>query len=469
MKLFLHDTKTKSKREFIPHDSDRVTIYVCGPTVYDRVHVGNAVPPVVFDVLVRVLRAKYSHVKYVSNITDIEDKIIQRAATLGASPLDISKEYGLVYREDLDALFVQPPDEECWATEHLQEMQEAIATLIERRFAYVEDEHVLFDVQAFDEYGKLSNRSLEDMIDGARVEIAPYKKDPKDFVLWKPSPDDMIGWESPWGRGRPGWHIECSAMIHKHLGKTIDIHGGGSDLVFPHHENERAQSMCLHREDNFVRYWMHNGLLQFEGEKMSKSLGNTRMLHSLLTRYPGETIRYAILSGHYRQSLMWTEALLDQSHRSLTTLYQALRKADTVVSENRSIDDFSTTRLEQFPAMIAEALCDDLNTPNALAAMHAIAREMNKSDDISRLALLRDQLFSGGWLLGLLNQSAEEWFQGAARIDEAGIERKIAERVEARRTRDFDRADQIRDELLAQGIVIEDTRAGTTWRLERGR
>ncbi|MEQ9005505.1 MAG: cysteine--tRNA ligase, partial [Pseudomonadales bacterium] len=326
--LHLHDTRSGRKRPFEPADPQRVTMYVCGPTVYARVHIGNGRPAVVFDVLYRLLQVLYPRVDYVRNITDIDDKINAAARANGEPIAALTARFIDAYREDIAALGVLDPDEEPLATGHIDEIIAMIQALIAGNHAYVGDGHVLFHVPSDPDYGSLSHRSLEDMIDGARVDVAPYKRDPKDFVLWKPSTPELPGWDSPWGRGRPGWHIECSAMIKKHLGETIDIHGGGSDLTFPHHENEAAQSRCANRVDDYVRYWLHNGMLTLGQEKMSKSLGNIVTIHELLERHDGEVLRYALLSGHYRQALVWSDDLLTQATASLDRLYEALRGQD---------------------------------------------------------------------------------------------------------------------------------------------
>ena len=462
MDIWLHDSKSRSKRLFEPLNEEEISIYVCGPTVYDRAHIGNAVPTVVFDVLVRFLRVCYPRVKYVANITDIDDKINKKATETGESIFAITKKFAQYYREDVSALGVLPPDLETYATDHIPQIIELIDSLIEGGFAYEAEQHVLFHVPAFKEYGRLSNRTLEDMLDGARVEVAPYKKDPKDFVLWKPSTPDLPGWESPWGRGRPGWHIECSAMIRSHLGATIDIHGGGSDLLFPHHENELAQGSCL-GDASYVRYWMHNGMLNFAGEKMAKSVGNIVTINELLEDYDGEVIRYALLSGHYRQSLLFEERLLEQAKSSLETLYLARRRAEKSSSVEDQINDPSN-RLADYPEEVLTALADDLNTPRALSAMHGLARAINRESDLQKVRDLHRNLVRGSELLGVLSKSSSEYFQTDDSLDTAKIDELISLRKEARANKDFSRADEIRDQLVAMNIVIEDSRNGTTWR-----
>lgn len=463
MEIWLHDSKSRSKRLFEPLNPDQVTIYVCGPTVYDRSHIGNAVPPVIFDVLVRFLRVCYPSVKYVANITDIEDKINKRAAETNRSIFELTQTFGRLYREDISALGVLPPDVETRATDHIPQIIELTSELIEGGFAYEAEGHVLFHVPAFQRYGHLSNRTLADMIDGARVEVAPYKKDPKDFVLWKPSSEDLPGWESPWGRGRPGWHIECSAMIRTHLGHTIDIHGGGSDLLFPHHENELAQGSCLD-DEVYVRYWMHNGLLNYAGEKMAKSVGNIVTVAELLENYDGEVIRYALLSGHYRQSLLFEDRLLEQAIRSLHSLYTARRRGEQALGD-ASFQPMSSKNQEDYPTPVLEALADDINTPVALSVLHGIATELNKSVDHNEIKRLHRDLVQGSHLLGLLTKSSSIYFQSTSSIDEAEIEKLLVERQTARAERDFERADAIRAQLEDMDIVIEDTRTGSTWRV----
>ncbi len=460
--LKLHNTATGRKETFAPADPNRVTMYVCGPTVYNYVHIGNGRPAVVFDVLVRLLRAMYAGVVYARNITDVDDKINKAAAELGEPIQTLADRYAKTYEDDVEALWVRPPDVAPRATHHIEEIIALIERLIDAGHAYEAEGHVLFSVSTDAKYGFLSRRSLEDMIDGARVEVAPYKRDAKDFVLWKPSADDLPGWESPWGRGRPGWHIECSAMSYKHLGETIDIHGGGSDLVFPHHENESAQSRCAFNRETFARYWLHNGMLTLGQEKMSKSVGNIETIVDLRKRHSGEALRYALLSGQYRSSLAWTEDLLNQAKASLDRLYQALRE----VPGTETALDFE--HAEHYPEAVVEALCDDLNTPVALAALHAIAGEMNRSEDDEQRQTLRRQLLAGGWLLGILNIDPESHFRGVAEdsdgLSDDAIDALIAERNQARGDRNFARADAIRDELTAAGIELEDTREGTRWK-----
>lgn len=450
----LHDTLSRTKREFVPQDPNRVTMYVCGPTVYGRAHIGNARPAVVFDMLARLIRHEFgpASLVYARNVTDVDDKIIAAAQAERVEPAVITSRYERLYLEDMGALGVEPPTIAPHATLEIAPMIALIERLIALRHAYVAEGHVLFSVPSDPDYGMLSKRDRDALIAGARVEVAPYKRDPADFVLWKPSLDGVVGWPSPWGRGRPGWHIECSAMIKEHLGETIDIHGGGLDLIFPHHENEIAQSRCAHGGAPLARYWVHNGFVDMGSEKMSKSLGNIITPAELLAQgHRGETLRLALLSAHYRQPLPWTEALVAQAKATLDRLYRNAGDA-----EAEEVDDG-----------VLDALRDDLNTPMALARLSAL-------DGGALKASAR--------LLGLLNQGAEDWAKGRTvdmrteresdfsstetATSEAQIESRIAERTLAKKNRDFARADRIRDELKAEGVILEDGPAGTTWRRE---
>jgi cysteinyl-tRNA synthetase len=433
----LHDTMAREKREFIPANPKRITMYVCGPTVYGRAHIGNARPAVVFDTLARLIRHEFGadSLVYARNVTDIDDKIIASAEAEGVDPSVITERYERFYLEDMGALGVAPPDLAPHATAEIGPMLLMIEELIEKGNAYEAEGHVLFHVPSDPDYGELSRRDREAMLAGARVEVAPYKRDPADFVLWKPSAVDVIGWESPWGLGRPGWHIECSAMIRAHLGETIDIHGGGLDLIFPHHENEIAQSRCAHGGAPLARYWVHNGFVDMGAEKMSKSLGNIITPAELLAQgHRGETLRLALLSAHYRQPLGWTEEVVAQAKATLDGLYRKVGDA-----ERGDVDEG-----------VLDALRDDLNTPLALSRLSAI-------DDSAPLK-------ASAKLLGLLESSADGWFMGDG--DSRAIETRIAERTQAKADRDFAAADRIRDELKAEGIVLEDGTSGTTWRRE---
>ncbi|MBW0145513.1 cysteine--tRNA ligase [Sphingomicrobium sp. B8] len=425
----------REKRDFVPADPDRVTIYVCGPTVYGRAHIGNGRPAVVFDVLRTLLEHEYGdgHVVFARNITDVDDKIMKAAADEGFETSVITRRYEDFYLQDMGALGVRPPDIAPHATQEIPAMIAMIEELIESGNAYEAEQHVLFSVASDPDYGILSRRDREAMEAGARVEVAPFKKDPADFVLWKPSTDAMIGWDSPWGRGRPGWHIECSAMIREHLGKTIDIHAGGIDLVFPHHENEIAQSRCANHAP-LANYWLHNGFVDLGTERMGKSVGNAITPEKLLEHHDGETLRFALLSGHYRQPLPWTEKLVEQSKATLDGLY-------------RRVGDAAPGDIEQG---VLDALSDDLNTPLALSRLGQI-------DDAAALKASAN-------LLGLLTRSEDDWFRGGDGDDGAAIEAKIAERAAAKQSRDFATADRIRDELAADGILLEDGPGGTTWR-----
>ncbi|MEJ2255928.1 MAG: cysteine--tRNA ligase [Woeseiaceae bacterium] len=456
MTIQLHDTLQGRKVPFEPLNDDEVTMYLCGPTVYNFAHIGNARPAVVFDLLARVLRRRYK-LTFARNITDVDDKI-NAASIESGKPIDeITARYIKAYNDDMAALGVRPPDVEPRATQHIGEMIEMIEKLISSGHAYEADGHVLFDVDSHAQYGELSKRDLREMIAGSRVEVAPYKKSPKDFVLWKPSTPELPGWDSPWGRGRPGWHIECSAMAEKHLGDTIDIHAGGQDLVFPHHENECAQSRCAHDGAPFARYWLHNGFLSIDETKMSKSLGNVLLVHDLIETIPGEVIRLALLSAQYRQPLDWSAETLAAARRMLDRLYGAVRGID--------VPDDARAGAE-VPTAIVAALEDDLNTPKAMAEFFALARTLNKANDPQEKVSLAAQMYAAGELMGLLGSDPEEWFAGDVEGDMPGdeVENLIGERDAARAVKDFVRADEIRDRLTAAGIAIEDGPDGTTWR-----
>ncbi|MEO1580834.1 MAG: cysteine--tRNA ligase [Pseudomonadota bacterium] len=461
MNLQLFDTSAGEKRLFEPLVPGKATVYVCGPTVYNFAHIGNARPAVVFDVLVRLLRT-YLDVTYARNITDVDDKINKAAKEQCCSIGEISARYREAYHEDMAALGVLPPDIEPHATEHIEEMCDMIARLVEDGHAYAAEGHVLFSVESFDEYGSLSGRDLREMIAGARVEIAPYKRHPADFVLWKPAADDEPGWESPWGRGRPGWHIECSAMIEKHLGDQIDIHGGGQDLVFPHHENERAQSTCAHGGKSFVNFWMHNGFLSMNSTKMSKSLGNVLLVRDLRDEAKGEAIRLALLSAHYRQPLDWTDNTLTEATRKLDRMYTALQRADAAAGKLIPAAD-------TIPESVRAALADDLNTPKALAALFELVRALNSSDEIRTQCELAGAIRAGGDVIGLLADNPDDWFAAdQGDLDVASIEQLIADRASAKAARDFGEADRIRDLLTEQGIRISDGPEGTRWQRVAG-
>ncbi|MES2662182.1 MAG: cysteine--tRNA ligase [Pseudomonadota bacterium] len=460
--LLLHNTQAQQRTEFIPKDFNNVTMYVCGPTVYNRVHIGNARPMVVFDVLVRLLKQRYPNVRYGRNLTDVDDKINAAAAVEGIDIRTLTDRYIQAFHEDMAELNVLPPNIEPRATEHMSAMLNMIQQLIDQEFAYVAEGHVLFHVPSYTSYGKLSNRSVDDMIAGARVEVAPYKKHPADFVLWKPSSPEQPGWDSPWGRGRPGWHIECSAMIFQHFGSYIDIHGGGQDLIFPHHENERAQSCCAHQVEEFVGHWLHNGYLTTGGEKMAKSTGNFTTVRALLDHYSGETLRYALLSAHYRSPLEWTESTLQQAQQSLSRCYIALR-------DSGFADSILQLQIDDDVQAVENALCDDLNTVTALAALHRLAQRVFKADGNEEKAQLGYQLKQAGSLLGLLQSDPNQWLTGKFSdnaISAEAIEALIVRRNEARKNRDFKTADSVREELLAMGIVLEDSVNGTRWRSE---
>jgi cysteinyl-tRNA synthetase len=458
MQLVLHDTLAREKRAFVPVDPSRVTLYVCGPTVYNYAHIGNARPVVVFDLLFRLLRRLYGEeaVVYARNITDVDDKISQAAIDQGVPIGTVTDKFTAIYHQDMDALGALRPTLEPRATAHVGEMLAMIGRLIEGGCAYAAEGHVLFDTQSFPDYGQLSGRSLDDMIAGARVEVAPYKRHPADFVLWKPSKPGEPVWDGPWGPGRPGWHIECSAMVEKTLGPSIDIHGGGHDLIFPHHENEIAQSRCADHSPVYARYWVHNGFLTMDAEKMSKSLGNVRLVHELVKRTPGEALRWALLSGHYRAPLDWTDDLITQSRKSLDRLYGVLL---------RNVDIGADPQAQPPPAFM-EALLDDLNTPRALAEMFALAKELDAAEGIGAKHEAKSALLAAGRLLGFLQVEPAAWFEGGADAAlKAKVEALLAARIEARQAKDWATADRIRDELTALNIVVMDGPQGATWRL----
>ncbi|WP_422034898.1 cysteine--tRNA ligase [Reyranella sp.] len=441
MSLVVYNTLSREKEPFVPLDPSHVRLYVCGPTVYDYVHIGNARPVVVFDVLYRLLKRRYPRVTYVRNITDIDDKIMVRAAENHESIDALTERTAAAYQSDMSRLGALSPDVEPRATKYVGEMIALIERLVARGHAYEAEGHVLFDVPSMEDYGRLSRRSHDELIAGARVEVAPYKKDPADFVLWKPSTDAQAGWPSPWGRGRPGWHIECSAMSGALLGETFDIHAGGLDLIFPHHENEIAQSRSAFGHAIMAKYWMHNGFLNISGEKMSKSLGNFFTVHELLDQYPGEVIRLLLLSAQYRQPLDFTPDGLAQAKGTLDRWYGLLRG--------------KALGAKPIPAPVEQALSDDLNTPLAISALHQ----------------LRDpsELKAGASALGLLQQDPEAWFRwtpaaAAAGPSDAEIEAAIAARQAARKAKDFKESDRIRDELKAKGVILEDGPKGTTWK-----
>ena len=459
MPLKLYNTLGREKQVFEPQDPDRVTLYVCGPTVYNYAHIGNARPPVVFDVLFRLLRRTYGEasVLYARNITDVEDKIIARSLEEGTPIDEITQKYAAIYNADMAALNVLPPSIEPWATKHIDGMVRLTQQLVSKGYAYPAASGVFFDVSQMDDYGKLSGRKLEDNEAGARVAVSEDKRNPADFALWKFAKEgepEEATWDSPWGRGRPGWHIECSAMIAAHLGKTIDIHAGGIDLQFPHHENEIAQSECAHGEP-MARYWLHNGFLDMDGEKMSKSLGNVKLIHDLIEQWPGEVLRFALLSGHYRAPLDWTRDLLEQSKTTLGRIYGALRRvweAEGGESSDKSID---------------KALNDDLNTPVALAELSRLASEANlaaDAKDAAKMAKARAELLAAGEKLGLLTLTPSAWEQGGSADDKARIDALVQARLDARQAKNWAEADRIRDELAAEGIEVMDGAGGSTWR-----
>ena len=453
----LHNTYSNTKKVFVPQNPKKITMYVCGPTVYNYAHIGNARPAVVFDVLFRLLRFNYGteNVVYARNITDIDDKINNEAKKLNCSIEEIASKYKIIYEEDMKDLGVLSPTFEPLATEHISEIQNMIKNLIKNNHAYLSNNHVIFDIDSFNQYGKLSNRKLEDSIAGARVDIATYKKKPADFILWKPSSDDLPGWESPWGRGRPGWHIECSAMIEKHLGNTIDIHGGGNDLIFPHHENEIAQSECSHNGKKLANFWMHNGYVTIDKEKMSKSLGNSITLNSLLKSYPGETIRFTLLSAHYRQPLDWSNKALKQAQKTLDRMYSSLSNHLSIPYQKEIPPDDT----------VIKALCDDLNTPKALSELSRLCKKLKSENDTNKISELKSKIISSGQLIGLLQESFSDLLRPSLDDQEnQKINALILDRKHARKNKDYKKADEIRSKLDELGVTLEDNNDQTSWR-----
>lgn len=459
MALHLHNSLSGQKEAFKPIDPKRVTMYLCGPTVYNYAHIGNARPAVVFDVLNRLLRQQYPHVVFARNITDIDDKINTFAKENNCSIKDVSSKYAQAYNEDLKALGVLMPDIEPYATDHLVEMTAMIEDLISKGHAYTAEGHVLFDVTTYEHYGELSKRSLDDMLAGARVEVADYKRNPGDFVLWKPSDASLPGWESPWGRGRPGWHIECSAMAAKHLGKIIDIHCGGKDLLFPHHENEVAQSCCANNTRNFANYWVHNGFITMSDQKMSKSLGNIQLIREVLAEIKGEVARWVLLSAHYRQSVDWTEE----------TVAQAMKTLDRIYSTLRDVKDITWDKSTAIDEELLAALNDDINTPKAFARVNQLAKLLANATSVDKKTKLKSSLLTSCELLGVLQSDPEAWFvekqAGGADI-KAQVEQLIIERDQARKDKDWGRSDEIRDQLDHLGVVLEDSPEGTRWSMK---
>ena len=457
MVLKIHNTLTGTKEIFKPVDESHVRVYACGPTVYNFAHIGNARMAVANDLLINVLRTQFKKVTYVSNITDIDDKIIEAANELNEPIKNLTTKYTKIYNEDMSYLNVQLPDIQPRATDHINEMIDLITKLINNGNAYEKNGHVLFHVPSYSKYGVLSKRNRDEQIAGSRVEVAPFKKDPADFILWKPSPDPMPGWESPWGFGRPGWHLECSAMSEKTLGLPFDIHSGGMDLVFPHHENEIAQTCSLHKNhdpDSFAHFWFHNGFVNVEGEKMSKSIGNIRLVHDLKNQYSGEVLRLTLLSAHYRQPLNWTKEIIDQNSKMLDRLYRSLKDLQDIelTSENLSND-------------VMESLLDDLNTPKLLAHLNTLSNKLSTANKDEKINI-KNNLIEAGKILGIMREDPDMWlgYNQSSNPQKEEIEGLINQRNEARRDKDFKLADEIRDKLKIKGIEIEDTNNGTIWR-----
>ena len=454
--IYIHNTLKQRKVEFTPIDKNNVRMYVCGPTVYDKAHLGNAKTPVVYDVLYRLLCYVYGkeHVTYVSNITDVDDKILNKHKETGKSIREITEQTYNWYIEDMAKLNVLAPNYRPRATEYIAEMIKLVEKLLEQKHAYISENQVLFDVDSMPSYGTLSGRSMKEMLAGARIEVAEYKKNPADFILWKPSDADQPGWDSPWGYGRPGWHLECSAMSSKLLGNDFDIHGGGSDLIFPHHENELAQSCGAYPGTGFAHYWVHTGMLMINGVKMSKSLGNFYTVDEILAQHPAEALRLLFLTTHYHQPFNFTFEGLQQAKGILDKFYNALQKNKDVPLVETEPD-----------SRIIEALADDLNTPLALSYLHEIVNDLNKAESELERSRLKSLLLKSSYMLGLLYNEPESWFKGESNDDEATeIEALIAKRAEAKKNKDWATADAIRDELKAKGIILEDSPTGTTWK-----
>ena len=461
-RLRLYNSLTNKKEDFSPIDPDHVRVYTCGPTVYNYAHIGNARPPLVSDILIRLLRYLYPRVTYVSNITDIDDKIINAALEQDIPIGELTKKYENIYNDNLKELGIDPPDIQPKATDHIAEMIKQIEALINNGHAYEAESHVLYSVNTFPRYGTLSGRDKEEQIAGSRVEVAPYKKDPTDFVLWKPSNKDQPGWDSPWGFGRPGWHLECSAMSEKTLGVPFDIHSGGQDLIFPHHENELAQCCGVHNKTDdvtsYARYWIHNGMLKFDGDKMSKSLGNIRFINDLINEHKGETLRLVLLSTQYRQPLNWSPKTIQQAQTTLDRLYRILKKVDVSLD----MQEAEPTK------KIIDALCDDLNTPEALGQVNILINSLQDADEAQKKEIM-PKIYSSARMLGILQHEPDSWL-GYSKVDDGKdtekIEQMIEERNNCRNSKNFEQADKIRDELKSMGIDIEDTSDGTIWRNE---
>ena len=457
MVLKIHNTLSGTKEPFAPVDKQHVRVYACGPTVYNFAHIGNARMAVANDLLIKVLRTQYNKVTYVSNITDIDDKIIDAAHELNEPIQNLTTKYTKIYNEDMAYLNVSLPDVQPRATDHIDEMIVIITKLIENNNAYEKEGHVLFHVPSFSKYGVLSKRNRDEQIAGSRVEVAPFKKDPADFILWKPSPDPLPGWDSPWSFGRPGWHLECSAMSEKTLGLPFDIHSGGMDLVFPHHENEIAQTCSLNKTDepkSFARFWFHNGFVNVEGEKMSKSIGNIRLVHDLKKQFSGEVLRLTLLSAHYRQPLNWTKEIIDQNSKMLDRFYRTLKDLQSVEVSSDSLSD-----------EIMESLLDDLNTPKVLAQLNTLSNKLSSANNDEKV-IIKNNLIAAGRILGIMLEDPDLWlgYNQSLNPQKEEIEGLINQRNEARRHKDFKLADEIRDKLKLKGIEIEDTKNGTIWR-----